>query len=366
MRKSVSENFMNKDKEGLIFDHKDDIVDAIVKVVESQYKEDIDLVIVYGSYVTGVANPFSDIDFCFVPNTETAYDLMHTFIMHDIGYDLWPMHWARLEGFSDFKESMVSILLDCQVVFARNQTCIDRFRKLQEHARMQMNKDDNGHLLWRIGFLFNDMKGKLYDLKTSKLIGQKRLHALSFLEDCLTVIAYLNKTYVRKGPERIHLEKENFTYMPEGYLDILNKVSHHKWEDTYCDFLVEVFNRLQDKYVDEKTSNKGDLKEELVGFYEEFKSAYNKVIHALESGNQLKLAYAAKQIDGETDNLFGQEQDFPRLLDTIEDPATTLEMTIKHEKILLNHLETHEVAIQYVSSREELEALLSKQHIEQA
>lgn len=201
-----------------------------------------------------------------------------------------------------------------------------------------MSKEDNGHLMWRIGFVFNDMKQKLFDIKHNRHDSEKHGNALSFLEDCLTVITYLNQVYVRKGPERISQEKERFKYFPEEYFNVLHQVTHDKWSDGFYSNLLEVFEILEKKYQVEKATNALNRNDMLVGFYEETKSVYNKIIHAEQIKDQLKLAYAAKQIDGETTNFFGHGHQFPRLLDVIDDPAMTLEATLRHERILLDYL----------------------------
>ena len=61
--------------------------------------------VVYGSYVYSTEDPLSDVDFYFIPGSDRAYQLARTFIIEDIGYDLFPMKWERIEGLATLKES---------------------------------------------------------------------------------------------------------------------------------------------------------------------------------------------------------------------------------------------------------------------
>ncbi|WP_152024712.1 nucleotidyltransferase domain-containing protein [Tessaracoccus flavescens] len=43
-------------------------------------RDDVDLLLLYGSYLTGDAGPRSDVDLCFVPATERGWQVAETFI----------------------------------------------------------------------------------------------------------------------------------------------------------------------------------------------------------------------------------------------------------------------------------------------
>ncbi|WP_234121236.1 nucleotidyltransferase domain-containing protein [Clostridium hydrogenum] len=51
----------------------DMIVDWVVKKIKKDYKDDVSLLLTYGSYENGTANPLSDVDFYFIPKTKNAY-----------------------------------------------------------------------------------------------------------------------------------------------------------------------------------------------------------------------------------------------------------------------------------------------------
>ena len=55
------------------------IIEWSIKKIEREYKDDVSLLLIYGSYENGTANGLSDVDFYFVPKTERAYKLSKTF-----------------------------------------------------------------------------------------------------------------------------------------------------------------------------------------------------------------------------------------------------------------------------------------------
>lgn len=55
-------------------------------------RDDVDLLLLYGSYLTGDAGPRSDVDLCFVPATERGWQVAETFIYQRVGYDLFGRH----------------------------------------------------------------------------------------------------------------------------------------------------------------------------------------------------------------------------------------------------------------------------------
>ena len=82
----------------------DMIIEWAIKKIEKEYKDDVSLLLTYGSYENGTDNLLSDVDFYFIPKTENAYKLSKTFIVEGVGFDLFPMSWERVEGISEFNE----------------------------------------------------------------------------------------------------------------------------------------------------------------------------------------------------------------------------------------------------------------------
>ncbi len=77
------------------------------------FRGDIAVIAAYGSYINGTANPRSDVDCYFVPKTERGGKFAATFILAGVGYDIFPMNWARLERIADLRDSLTPLGATC-------------------------------------------------------------------------------------------------------------------------------------------------------------------------------------------------------------------------------------------------------------
>jgi hypothetical protein len=84
--------------------------ELLIEKISKDYKDDIALVVIMGSYIYGETHSRSDLDMFFVPNTERGYNLGFTFIIDGIGFDYWPISWERLEHIANFDERITSII----------------------------------------------------------------------------------------------------------------------------------------------------------------------------------------------------------------------------------------------------------------
>lgn len=71
------------------------ISDCILRRVEKEYPDDISMVLLYGSFINGTANPKSDADCYFIPKTERGYEFGIDFIIDSIGCDILSVYDYR-------------------------------------------------------------------------------------------------------------------------------------------------------------------------------------------------------------------------------------------------------------------------------
>ncbi len=92
------------------------------------------LAAVYGSFGTPSATDSSDVDMYFVPSGPHGEAARFQAIVDDIGYDLWPLPWARLEEIAELRDGLIPLLLDARVVHADDASSA-RFAALQDRCR---------------------------------------------------------------------------------------------------------------------------------------------------------------------------------------------------------------------------------------
>lgn len=119
----------------------DQLVQWIRSQVETDYPENISLVCVYGSWLSGTMNRLSDVDCYFIPKTDRAYEFAQTFILEGVGYDIFPMSWERLEEIAKLDSPMQPLVGDVQILYCADCEIRERFRDLQRQMAENLEND---------------------------------------------------------------------------------------------------------------------------------------------------------------------------------------------------------------------------------
>lgn len=343
MNNSISN--LPKDKQRLI--------EALINKIKSKYKNDIAVVVCYGSYITGSAYKKSDLDFFFIPKTNKGYKMNMQFIIDDIGYDFWPLSWERAERIVNFKETNISIIAEGVVVYYSEPEDIKRFNSLKERIKELTKNTDNKNiviieaekLLVKAKSIYFDMK---YLSKEYNTVDSNCSQILNLLSHVTTI---LNKTYIKKGVYNIENEVKNLSVLPEKYIENFNLAIR-----SYCLSEKKEFVRKMIINVDEllqKKKSKQEIKissKNFKGFYEEIKSNYNKLIHACDNKDYLKAFFTAHTIDYEMKNMLGEKYkdfSFPNLIKNIDETnyEKLKKLTYKHEEELVTLLQKYGIDI---------------------
>ena len=325
-----------------------DLLATIVEKIETTYPEDISLLICYGSYVTGDHGAMSDIDFFFVPKTKNGYKLGYQFILNNIGYDLWPVSWERLAKISNLEEQLASILMDGEVLYAASE---DDLRKLDDLQRnLQQNLKD-GPLARKMSMKYMDKAKRIYfDMQTHE--GNLLLiDAVEIVETLLFAIAVMNGTYTRKGLKRIEAEIDGFSTKPARFLETYRRLirTNKKAEVQHLvnELIVGTEEIWNTKFEADKRSVDAT---ELAGFYEEFKSTYNKLLRACDEKNYENAYYAGYMIDRETQSFLSDYTapgTFPNMISEVlkNDFESMRARCIEHEQQLIKLLNKNRIEI---------------------
>ena len=269
----------------------DKIIEWVVNKIKSDYKDDISLLVIYGSQINRTATHLSDLDFYFIPKTERAYELCKTFIIEGIGYDLFPMSWERVEGLAEFDECLTPLLANVKIGYSNSEEDVIRFNELQEklnknmmNSRFMLEKATNNLEKTMISYTKMLMRDDICVIRT--LAGQ----ILMSLSDS---VAYANQTYFSKGLKTQFEDLYSMKKLPTNYLLLYKSIiksNSSKEIKQYCYEIIketESFLNFEKKH---NISEKGVNYQELVAIYEELVSTWNKIIICCDSGNY-QLAY---------------------------------------------------------------------------
>jgi predicted nucleotidyltransferase len=294
------------------------ILEAIVNKIENSYHADVSILTCYGSYITGEYNELSDIDFFFIPKTNKGFELSCQFIIRDIGYDLFPISWQRAEGIANLDEQLTSIIMDGKVLYYYSDQDLKRYENLKRVIiENLLNREFTAE---RIGKLLSEIKGIYFDID-QKEDGVRLTDVYRILEKYLFAIALINGAYLSKGIKDIENEIRGFRIVPEDFLKNYYEIVNFESKKKVITVLANMITRLSGLAKAYVSGTKEEANpNELIGFYEEFKSIYNKFIQACRSEDYALALYCSVLISRETDTFlkkYAKSDIFPELSDAV-------------------------------------------------
>jgi hypothetical protein len=177
------------------------------------------------------------------------------------------------------------------------------------------------------------------------------IDAINIAETLLLAIAILNGTYLGKGLKRIEKELAGLFMVPAGFLENYRKLirTNNKAEIQHIvnELIVETDKLWKSKH-DHDNANVDPS--ELAGFYEEFKSTYNKLLLACDEKNYENAYYAGFMIDRETQLFLTSYTGpgiFPNIINEVlrNDFETIQANCLEHERQLIKLLDKNGIGI---------------------
>lgn len=270
----------------------DMIIEWAVKKIEREYKYDVSLLLIYGSYEDGTYNQLSDVDFYFIPKTERAYELSKTFIVEGIGFDLFPMSWERVEEIAEFNEVLTPCLANVKILYCNSDDDKGRFGELQDMLRKNLSDK-----VFMLDKAFKKMEMAMNFYKTMMFednICELRTFAGYIIMLLSDAVAYANQTYFSRGLKKQIEDLKNIETIPKDFILMYNSITKAESAGQlkeYCYKMIKNTREFLDSKIEK--ANKEEKKanyEELAELYQEIISTWNKIYICCDSGNAI-LAY---------------------------------------------------------------------------
>lgn len=244
----------------------------------------------------------------FVPNTKKGYNLSQTFIIEDMGYDLFPMSWERLEGIANLNEKITFAFAKGVVLYARTKEDEERFLKFQEKLKSNLENKEFAYRksLEQIDTTMNIFKTMFFDNDISHV----RKSAGGIMQYLSMAIATFNGTFLSGsyGSSQFVKEVSQMSLKPELFGEICEDIviekdidkiknSVYRLIDTTRRFFMK--NR-QTQFQNERNYNYEDLAE----WYYEARYSFRRVkyycnakdyMSAYELGCYLQIEFDAIQ-----------------------------------------------------------------------
>lgn len=291
----------------------DRVVEWIKKKAETEYANDISLVLIYGSYINGTANHKSDVDCYYIPKTERGYQFASTFIIDGVGYDIFPMSWERVEGIADLNEFLTPLVGDVRIIYCSDARERERFRILQDRLKSNLACDEyirkiTENRCRQAGELCSAMKAGHNACEIRKMAGT----IIMILADA---VAIHHHDYFHYGLKK---QYENLCHafgpipkkITDGYKDVITAANGNEtinctiklFQDVceYLDLPIAIAKESQRECAVENNVDASYLAE----LYQEIVSTFNKIYICCENGDYILAFLSAvclqQALDDET------------------------------------------------------------------
>lgn len=307
------------------------LLEMIVRAAETGYGDSLSHIVCYGSLVQGRSHEQSDIDFFFVPRSESGYAFSRQFIWNGIGYDLWPVSPERARRIALLEEGMQSLFMEGRILYAPDARGLADFEEIRDSIAKNLG---NGELVkTRLGESLCRIRERYFDLSTGK---PSWAGVMEIWEGLLFLLALKRGTYVKRGLKGMAEECSRLTPLPPDFTELYDRTLREKDYGRLMGLTGDAIRRTADFLSPGEEEEPDPF--QLRGFYEEFKSAYNGFIRNCRRGDPAGALQGAAQIEGETENFlspFGPEG-FPLLHVPVKegDFARAEELCLLHERNL--------------------------------
>jgi hypothetical protein len=334
------------------------LINWVINKIEDEYKGDISLLLGRkGACKIPTDGDEIAFDF-FIPANDNGYSLARTFIIGDIGYDLFPMSWERVEGLAALNESLAFCLADSEILYARNEADKERFEILRKTLFNNLKNKDYVYKksLERINYAMDIYKTMAFE----KSLGSVRKAAgaiINYLSEALILIngTYINRDY--SSAERFSQIK-SLNNIPADFLrycedilkskDIKNifELVHNLLEETR-----EFFNQFEPK---KKVKNYNY--EELAGWYEECRYTFRRISYACKNNSFIECfswgCYLQIEFDIISEEAGLENMDLLGCYDA-EDLSVFEKRAKEIEEYIVNEIKKHGVALRKYDNIEE-------------
>jgi len=324
--------------------------DWAIDKIKKEFPEDVALLI--GHEHWKIAPDGNEIAFnFFVPSTERGYDLSQTFIIDDIGYDLFPMSWDRLEEIANLNQSLTTCLADGVILYARNEEDKEHFIKLQEKLQNNL-KDKNLTYIKGLEKINRAMELFQNMLFEKSLSGIRK--ASGFVVHYLVeAIAAVNGSYLKRGPENIIAKLRELEETPDVFIELYENLITAKTIEESKDICYKMLASTRDFFSIRKPVKETQVKEYdykyLAEWYQEITYWFRRIYYYCDikdTSNSFAWGCSMqRELDFATEE-FGLET--MELINTFnsQDSSVFRKRAEEIEKYIVSEIEKHNVKVQ--------------------
>ena len=259
-----------------------ELVEWAIQKIESEYKEDVALLI---GQVGGCKIPTDEqnmvFDF-FVPSTERGFQMANTFMIEDMGYDLFPISWDRLEKIANIEEPrMIFAFVKGEVIYAKSEADQKRFEKIKEKMLQRMQDK-----VWMYGKALEQLETAQEICQTmlfEEKLGKLRKAAGGVCCFLMSAIASLNGTYLESGYMNLTKDLSGMSLHPENFEKLFAQMLNAKTAEEIRALVYEMIKSTRNLLVQNQPNRNNPIEncaedlEELAFWYHEARYTFRRI-----------------------------------------------------------------------------------------
>lgn len=241
----------------------------------------------------------------FIPACDHGYSLARTFIIDDMGYDLFPMSWKRVEGLAALNEGIAFCLADSEIIYARNDADRERFELLRKTMFNNLKNKDFVYMksLEKVNSAMDIYKIMLFE----KSLGNVRKAAGGIIDYLNQALAIINGTYLKRdyGYSQGIEQVKSFQRIPDDFLKNYEEILRAK--DIEIIFkavhnLMEGTREFFEQFTPERNLKSYNF-DELAGWYEEARYTFRRIAYASKNNKFVECFHLGSFLQIEFDIL---------------------------------------------------------------
>ena len=261
------------------------IIDMVIERAKRDFPGDIGLIGLTGSFSHGDYHEHSDLDLIIVNVTERGWEISYSFILGDVGYDIYCTPWEpRLVSQSMLESPMVSCLLDMEILYVAKSEYMDKLKAYRQTALDELAKPIGKSCLDRASKHINQAKQEYTNALLTEEISPVRFAAGGVLYNAVNAVVSMNNTYIKRGVQRYLEEIRGYTYVPKDFEKNYMAVIDGKTVDELRRAAFDLLNnldKLHGEMVEKLVEKPTPTYENLRGTYEElWCNCRNKIIRS--------------------------------------------------------------------------------------
>lgn len=283
-----------------------------INKIKTEYPDDVSLLIGHEHWKIKPDGDEVAFNF-FIPETERGYNLSQTFIIDEIGYDLFPMSWERVEGLANIDETLTTCLANGVILYARSEEDKQRFINLQKKLAENLANPEFTYIkgLEKINIAMELYKNMLFDASLCK-VRKASGYVATYLAQA---VATFNGTYFRRGPEDQLSILGNMKHKPENFISLYERiVTAVALEETknLCYQMIKVTREFFSHWTPKKEKKTMEYNfEDLADWYEEGTYTFRRIYYYCDQKdvfNSFAWAYNFQQEFDYLEEEFGMKK----------------------------------------------------------